>query len=108
VIVGPNSAGGFNSIIFTVEAHINYVLHALRTMESKRLKSVEVRREVYDDFAREVEKRLRGSVWMSGGCDSWYIDEHGGNNVWWPDFTWKLWQRTRSFDLGDYDVRAAA
>ena len=106
-LVGPNSAGGFNSIVFTSEAHINYVIECLRAMEQRGLQSVEVRREAYDAFEREVEERLRESVWNSGGCTSWYLDDQGRNNVWWPGFTWRLWQRTRRFDLGNYVVRRA-
>jgi len=107
VLVGPNSAGGFNSIVFTAEAHINYVMECLRTMQSRGLQSVEVRRDVYDAFARDTQERLRESIWNAGGCDSWYLDDEGRNNVWWPGFTWRLWQRTRRFDLGDYVVRPA-
>ena len=32
-LVGPNSAGGYNSIIFTSESHINYVAECIREME---------------------------------------------------------------------------
>jgi cation diffusion facilitator CzcD-associated flavoprotein CzcO len=110
-LVGPNSAGGFNSIVFTIESHINYVLQCLRTMDEHGLRTVEVRRDVYDSFQRDVDERLSGSVWNAGGCKSWYLDAEGRNNVWWPGFTWQLWQKTRRFDLGDYvlqEERAAS
>ncbi|HEX6944812.1 MAG TPA: NAD(P)/FAD-dependent oxidoreductase, partial [Casimicrobiaceae bacterium] len=32
-LVGPNSAGGYNSIIFTSESHINYVAECIREMD---------------------------------------------------------------------------
>ena len=67
-----------------------------------------MRPEVYDDFAREADRRLAGSVWNEGGCASWYFDGNGRNAVWWPGFTWRLWQRTRRFDTGDYVVQAVA
>ncbi len=57
-IVGPNSAGGFNSIIFTSEAHMNYVVEALRAMERSGVGSVEVRPDVYEAFNRDTERRL--------------------------------------------------
>jgi cation diffusion facilitator CzcD-associated flavoprotein CzcO len=101
-IVGPNSAGGFNSIIFTSEAHINYAARALREMDRQGVDTVEVRPEVYEAFNRDTERRLAGSVWNEGGCASWYIDENGRNDVWWPTFMARLWQRTRRFDAGSY------
>jgi cation diffusion facilitator CzcD-associated flavoprotein CzcO len=107
LLVGPNSAGGYNSIIFTTEAHVNYAMASLREMGKRRLKSVEVRPEVYEAFNRETERRLQDSVWNEGGCASWYIDSNGRNGVWWPGFTWRLWQRTRRFDPGEYHLQAA-
>jgi len=108
LMVGPNSAGGFNSIVFTSEAHINYAIEAIRAMHRHRLRAVEVRPEVYDAFNREAEARLRDSVWNAGGCSSWYLDSNGRNGVWWPGFMWRLWQRTRRFDLASYAAEAAA
>jgi cation diffusion facilitator CzcD-associated flavoprotein CzcO len=101
-IVGPNSAGGFNSIIFTSEAHINYVANALKTMDRQGVETVEVKRDVYDEFNRDTERRLAGSVWNEGGCASWYLDENGRNGIWWPTFMARLWQRTRRFDADNY------
>jgi cation diffusion facilitator CzcD-associated flavoprotein CzcO len=107
LLVGPNSAGGFNSIIFTSEAHINYALNAIKAMDRHRLGTVEVRSDVYEAFAREADEKLRDSVWNAGGCASWYLDANGRNGVWWPGFMWRLWQRTRRFELGEYRVQPA-
>jgi cation diffusion facilitator CzcD-associated flavoprotein CzcO len=102
LLVGPNSAGGYNSIIFTTEAHVNYAVECVKEMDRRGLRTVEVRTDVYDRFNRETEERLRASVWNKGGCASWYLDANGRNGIWWPGFTWRLWQKTRRFDTGDY------
>jgi cation diffusion facilitator CzcD-associated flavoprotein CzcO len=107
LLVGPNSAGGFNSIIFTSEAHINYALNAIKAMDRHRLSAVEVRSDIYDAFAREAEEKLRHSVWNEGGCQSWYLDPNGRNGVWWPGFMGSLWRRTRRFDLSEYRLQPA-
>jgi cation diffusion facilitator CzcD-associated flavoprotein CzcO len=106
LVVGPNSAGGFNSIVFTSEAHINYAIQGIRAMDRHRLRAVEVRPDAYEAFNREAEERLRDSVWNAGGCASWYLDSNGRNGVWWPGFMWRLWQRTRRFDLASYTAEA--
>jgi cation diffusion facilitator CzcD-associated flavoprotein CzcO len=107
LLVGPNSAGGFNSIVFTSESHINYVVECLRRMDRAGVSSVEVRPEVYEAFNRETERRLGESVWNAGGCASWYLDENGRNCVWWPGFMSGLWQRTRRFDASSYRAERA-
>ena len=107
LIVGPNSAGGYNSIVFTTEAHVNYAIQAIRAMDRRGARAVEVRDDVYEAFNRTTEERLRESVWNEGGCASWYLDQNGRNGVWWPGFTVRLWQRTRRFDTRDYHLAAA-
>ncbi len=76
-------------------------------MDRHGLGTVEVRPEVYDAFAREAEQKLRDSVWNAGGCASWYLDPNGRNGVWWPGFMWRLWQRTRRFELDEYRLQPA-
>ena len=107
LLVGPNSAGGYNSIIFTSEAHMNYALAGIKEMDERGLQAVEVRSDVYEEFNRKTEERLSDSVWNEGGCASWYLDRNGRNGVWWPGFTWRLWQRTRRFNPGDYVLEPA-
>jgi cation diffusion facilitator CzcD-associated flavoprotein CzcO len=58
LLVGPNSAGGYNSIIFTTEAHVNYAVECVKEMDRRGLRTVEVRPDVYERFNRETEKRL--------------------------------------------------
>jgi cation diffusion facilitator CzcD-associated flavoprotein CzcO len=106
LLVGPNSAGGYNSIVFTTEAHVNYAIQAIRTMDRRGARTVEVRDDVYEAFNHATEERLRESVWNQGGCSSWYLDQNGRNGVWWPGFTVRLWQRTRRLDARDYHLAA--
>jgi cation diffusion facilitator CzcD-associated flavoprotein CzcO len=108
LLVGPNSAGGFNSIIFTTESHVNYAIEALKTMDKRGARTAEVRREVYDRWTRQTDKRLAESVWNEGGCRSWYLDPNGRNGVWWPGFMASLWLRTRRFNAGEYELSAAS
>jgi cation diffusion facilitator CzcD-associated flavoprotein CzcO len=108
LLVGPNSAGGFNSIIFTTESHVNYAIEALKTMDKRGARTAEVRREVYDRWTRQTDKRLAESVWNEGGCRSWYLDPNGRNGVWWPGFMASLWLRTRRFNAGEYELSTAS
>jgi cation diffusion facilitator CzcD-associated flavoprotein CzcO len=104
LVVGPNSAGGYNSIILTTEAHVNYAIEALKTMRARGTRVAEVRREVYDGWSARTDRRLAHSVWNEGGCSSWYLDENGRNGVWWPGFMSSLWWRTRRFKADEYEL----
>jgi len=106
-MVGPNCGLGHSSIIFMIEAQANYVVDALRVMDERRLASVEVRRDAQDAFNRDIQERLKTTVWNTGGCASWYIDASGRNSTIWPRFTWQFRQQTRRFDPVAYRLRSA-
>jgi len=107
MLLGPNTGLGHTSVVFMIEAQIDYVADALRTLQERGLATAEVRREAQDASTRAVQERLKGTVWSTGGCASWYLDEHGRNAVIWPGFTWPYKRRTLRFDAESYDLRTA-
>ena len=46
--------------------------------------------------------KLAGSVWNTGGCRSWYLDEHGVNRTLWSGMTWQYWRATRKLKPSEY------
>jgi cation diffusion facilitator CzcD-associated flavoprotein CzcO len=106
-LVGPNTGLGHNSIVFMIESQINYVSGALRTMRRRDAAVVDVLPEAEAAYNTELEQMTRGTVWVTGGCESYYIDRNGHNSTIWPTFTWPFRQRTRVFDEGAYALRSA-
>ncbi len=104
-IVGPNTGLGHNSMVFMIEAQINYLLDALQRMEQGGVAEVEVRRDAYDGYNAHLQSRLDGTVWNTGGCSSWYLDANGRNATIWPTFTFRFWRQTRQFDAPAYELR---
>ena len=41
-------------------------------------------------------------MWNTGGCSSWYLDEHGVNRTLWSGMTWQYWLATRRFKPSEY------
>jgi cation diffusion facilitator CzcD-associated flavoprotein CzcO len=107
-LVGPNTGLGHNSIVFMIESQINYVAGALAAMRRRRAKVVDVRPEAQVAYNAELDRMTEGTVWVSGGCSSYYIDRNGHNSTIWPTFTWPFRQRTRQFDEGAYAIGAPA
>jgi hypothetical protein len=64
-----------------------------------------VRPEAQAAYNAELQAMTRGTVWVSGGCSSYYIDRNGRNSTIWPTFTWPFRQRTRAFDEAAYALR---
>ncbi len=102
LLTGPNSALAHNSVLLGIEAQVRYVLSALRLMQSRRLAALEVRPQAQATFVREVASRMAGTVWMTGGCRSWFLDHAGRNTTVWPWFTARFRRLTRHFDPHNY------
>ena len=47
---------------------------------------------------------MKDTVWVTGGCDSWYLDASGQASVVWPSTARRYREWTRGFDLEAYDV----
>jgi hypothetical protein len=105
-IVGPNTGLGHSSMVFIIESQIAYIRSALQQMGERDLRSVEVTQQAQDAWNADVQRRMKRTVWSTGGCESWYIDDHGRNTTLWPRTTFSFRGLLRSFDPDAYDVTA--
>ncbi|MEA2444148.1 MAG: hypothetical protein QOJ12_1440 [Thermoleophilales bacterium] len=80
-------------------------MDALATMDAQGAAEVEVRADVAERYNRGIQEQLEGTVWNSGGCASWYLDENGRNVTIWPDWTFRFRQKTARFDRESYELR---
>jgi cation diffusion facilitator CzcD-associated flavoprotein CzcO len=107
-LVGPNTGLGHNSIVFMIESQIKYVTGALAAMRRRGASVVDVRPDAQAAYNARIDEMTEGTVWVSGGCASYYIDRNGRNSIIWPTFTWPFRQRTREFDEGAYALGTPA
>ena len=108
-LVGPNTGLGHNSIVFMIESQISYVAGALKAMRRRGAAVLDVRPEAQAAYNAEHRRANdEGTVWVSGGCSSYYIDRNGRNSTIWPTFTWPFRRRTREFDEAAYALGSPA
>jgi cation diffusion facilitator CzcD-associated flavoprotein CzcO len=103
LLYGPNTNGGTGSVIYTVEAGTNHVIAALRELEARRARTIELRQEAADAFDRELRAALATSVWHTG-CTSWYVDEDGNDPSQWPHMWSTYRRRTAKLAPGAYEL----
>jgi cation diffusion facilitator CzcD-associated flavoprotein CzcO len=99
---GPNTGLGHNAILPMIEAQIEHLLGALQFMDASGAAAVEPHAAAQARFVREVDQMAEGTVWTSGGCDSWYLDGSGRNAVLWPGSVRAFHQRVVGFDPAAY------
>ncbi|GAB3856132.1 NAD(P)/FAD-dependent oxidoreductase [Nocardioides maradonensis] len=103
-VVGPNTALGHSSMIFIIESQVRYVVEAAKAMRANGVAAVEPTREAQNAWTAEIRRRMKPTVWQTGGCASWYLDKFGNNTTLWPGQTFTFRQHLRTFDIDKYDV----
>jgi cation diffusion facilitator CzcD-associated flavoprotein CzcO len=105
---GPNTGLGHNSVVVMFEAQLDYVLTALRALDGRPDASIEPTAEALRRFDDELRRRMRRTVWATGGCASWYMDARGEVAALWPDRVGRFRRRTREFVPHDHVVTVPA
>jgi cation diffusion facilitator CzcD-associated flavoprotein CzcO len=106
-LVGPNTVLGHSSIIYMIESQVTYVMDALRHRAARGAATVEPTEAAERAWDDEVQDKLQGTVWNTGGCRSWYLDDNGRNTTLWPGATWAYRRATRRFDPREYRLEPA-
>lgn len=102
LLLGPNTGLGHNSVVFMIESQISHVMNIMRYMREHNIAVMEPRPEVQTAFIDDVEQRMKGTVWTSGGCKSWYLDSTGRNSTLWPGYSWQFYRRVAGLNANEY------
>ena len=103
ILLGPNTGLGHNSIVLMLEAQFAHILKAIRAMRKRNAATLEPRLAAQDAYQRELDRRNAGTVWIQGGCRSWYLDSEGRNSTLWPSSVGAFSRRTRPFRAREFD-----
>jgi cation diffusion facilitator CzcD-associated flavoprotein CzcO len=102
LVLGPNTGLGHNSVLFMIECQIAHLLGMLRHLRDTGTRAVEPTPAAQRAYVASIERRMAHTVWQTGGCRSWYLDETGRNSTLWPGYSWSYWLRARRFDPAAY------
>ncbi|KAI0553197.1 putative monooxygenase [Xylaria curta] len=116
VLMGPNTASGHASVVYTSECQIGFtlrvikpILKALKAQRSilpvigQKTDIVKVKPEAEKADIDTTQERLKRLIWSSG-CTSWAIDPvNGRNTTMYPDFQFKYWLRSVFISWPDFE-----
>ena len=106
LMTGPNTGLGHNSMVYIIESQTRFVMAALAALQAKGVAAFDVKAQEQARFNDTVQAKLRGSVWNTGGCNSWYLAADGSNRTLWPDFTFRLRRQLARFDWSAFEAIA--
>lgn len=105
ILLGPNTGLGHNSVVLMIEAQACYVMDCLKLMNRRSQRVMEVRPEIQQSFVEDIHRRMGRTVWLSGGCHSWYQDQNTGEvTTLWPGSVVSYLRRTRSVSPSDFQL----
>jgi cation diffusion facilitator CzcD-associated flavoprotein CzcO len=102
ILQGPNTGLGHSSVIIMIEAQVEHMLKILKHMRKNNLKTIEPSADAQDRFIQETDQLMEGTVWTSGGCSSWYLDQTGRNSTLWPGYTFAFRRKALKLKRKDY------
>ncbi len=104
MVVGPGSGVGHTSILLGIEWQVRYAVQAIQRAAKEGISSYCLKPQTMNQWVHDVDALSEGTVWLDGGCNSYYVDATGRNSTTWPTYTWKLRDRLEEFKPYEYDV----
>jgi hypothetical protein len=80
---------------------VGYVIAMLERMKKRRLVAVSAREDAYRNYNQAMQEAVKNTVWMTGGCTSWYIDKTGIPNLY-PWEPMRYLKSMRNPDFSEY------
>lgn len=98
IINGPNTGLGHNSVVYIIEAQVDYILEALEHAERHQLAVLEADATAQAQYMEALDARAEGTVWLAGGCKSWYVDPRSHRlTLVWPDYAYAFREANGTF-----------
>lgn len=104
---GPNIGLGHTSVIYMFEAQAEHIVGVVKLAARSGFDIIEPTLRAEQGFVDQIEKDMKGTVWVAGGCNSWYLDSTGRNSSLWPGFTFAYRNQATHIDARDYQGRRA-
>ena len=91
MVFGPNAFPAHNSVIYTNEVQVEYIIKSIFTPILKgSFATIDVKASAENHDANTIQQKLKDMVWSSG-CSNWNLDSSGRNTTNYHDETWKFW-----------------
>ncbi len=102
LVIGPNTGLSHSSMIQMIESQVAYLVDALRRLDPGSRTTLEPTPAAVRAWNADLDRRMAGTVWATGGCQSWYLGPTGRVAALWPGSTFRFRRATRSVDLTEY------
>ena len=108
-LYGPNTQFGHGgSLISVLERQMHYIMSLLQQMFARNIKTVSVRRSVYEAYNARVDDVHARMIWTLPSVGGYYRNSKGRVVVNNPFRVLDVWRMTDSADIEEYELSFAA
>ncbi|KAF8321564.1 FAD/NAD(P)-binding domain-containing protein [Clavulina sp. PMI_390] len=104
MLLGPNTAAGHSSFLFTEEVTADYVMEMIQPVLKKGAKvaSVEVKKDSYQGYNAWLQEKIGATVWST--CTSYYNNFGSKNFALYPGTLTQFWWHLRRPNWADWSL----
>jgi cation diffusion facilitator CzcD-associated flavoprotein CzcO len=81
MLVGPNTITGHSSVILATENMTDYTLRFVKLVLEGDARTFDVKKEAEISYTKDIQGAMKDTVWMKGGCSSWYFKDGWNSTV---------------------------
>ncbi|MEM5515891.1 NAD(P)/FAD-dependent oxidoreductase [Henriciella sp. AS95] len=104
VLYGPNTNLGHNSITFMLERQVEYMIKALAALDEASASALMPKKAAQDRWNKELQDKLKKTVWADDACNSWYKTEDGRITQNWSSHTRDYAKAVAEVKVEDYEL----
>ncbi|CAO3592615.1 unnamed protein product [Absidia cylindrospora] len=101
-MLGPGAALGHNSVVAMIECQINFGIDCIKNMKRYQLDYIEPKKDAQEKFSSDLKNDLKSTVWLTGGCKSWYQNDNSGSVNLWSGTVTSFWWNLRNPTIKDF------
>ncbi|MGH0036326.1 MAG: flavin-containing monooxygenase [Myxococcota bacterium] len=101
MLEGPTGPVGNLSLITISEHQVDYVIDMLDRMKRDGLAAIAAREDAFDAYNQAMRDAISHTIWVTGGCTSWYMDASGLPNLY-PWIPTRYLDEMHSPDFAEY------
>jgi len=102
IVTGPNTGIGHTSALFLIESQMSYIMNCIKNLETRNKQVIEVTVDAEEKYTTHIHQEMTGTVWQTGGCNSWYKSKSGKVIAMFPGFSFTYRRWAKNFKPADH------
>jgi cation diffusion facilitator CzcD-associated flavoprotein CzcO len=75
MIYGPNTTTGHSSVVLAIENGTDYAMKLIKPVLRGDVSAFDIKKSAEISYTNDIQAKLKDTVFMTGGCNSWYFKD---------------------------------